>query len=107
MKTLKSLRRCLDVSPEVAVVRDIKNKELRLYTDAGRCCRPLLIVEDKKILLKKSHIMKLQRKVCLYIRFHFFRCCNLLFIRTLHNLGGTIWLVADLSSILTAKKRKQ
>jgi len=62
VKTLRSLRRCLDVSPEVAVVRDIKEKELRLYTDAGRACRPLLIVEDRKILLKKSHIMKLQRK---------------------------------------------
>eukprot|EP00026_Physarum_polycephalum_P001110 Phypoly_transcript_01111.p1 GENE.Phypoly_transcript_01111~~Phypoly_transcript_01111.p1 ORF type:complete len:1127 (+),score=213.78 Phypoly_transcript_01111:267-3647(+) len=62
VKTLRSLRRCLDVSPEVAVVRDIKEKELRLYTDAGRACRPLLIVEDKKILLKQSHIMKLQRK---------------------------------------------
>lgn len=63
VKTLRSLRRCLDVSPEVAVVRDIKEKELRLYTDAGRACRPLLIVENKKILLKKSHILKLQRKV--------------------------------------------
>lgn len=62
VKTLRSLRRCLDVSPEVAVVRDIKERELRLYTDAGRACRPLLIVEDKKILLKKSHILKLQRK---------------------------------------------
>jgi hypothetical protein len=62
VKTLRSLRRCLDVSPEVAVVRDIKEKELRLYTDAGRACRPLLIVEDRKILLKQSHIMKLQRK---------------------------------------------
>jgi len=43
--TLRSLRRQLDVDPEVSVVRDIKERELRVYTDAGRLCRPLLIVE--------------------------------------------------------------
>ena len=43
--TLKSLRRQVDIDPEVSVVRDIKEKELRVYTDAGRVCRPLLIVE--------------------------------------------------------------
>jgi len=44
--TLRSLRRQLDVDPEVSVVRDIKERELRVYTDAGRLCRPLLIVEQ-------------------------------------------------------------
>mmetsp|Transcript_35752 Transcript_35752/g.114397 ORF Transcript_35752/g.114397 Transcript_35752/m.114397 type:complete len:295 (+) Transcript_35752:1667-2551(+) len=43
--TLRSLRRQLDVDPEVSVVRDIKERELRVYTDAGRLCRPMLIVE--------------------------------------------------------------
>eukprot|EP01117_Protostelium_nocturnum_P006789 TRINITY_DN2438_c0_g1_i4.p1 TRINITY_DN2438_c0_g1~~TRINITY_DN2438_c0_g1_i4.p1 ORF type:complete len:1174 (-),score=395.88 TRINITY_DN2438_c0_g1_i4:61-3582(-) len=62
VKTLKTLRRRMDVSPEVAVVRDIKERELRLYTDAGRCCRPLYIVENQEILLKKSNVAKLQTK---------------------------------------------
>lgn len=62
VQTLRSLRRCNDVSPEVSVVRDIKERELRLYTDAGRCCRPLFIVENGYLLLKKSHISKLQHK---------------------------------------------
>jgi DNA-directed RNA polymerase II subunit RPB2 len=45
VKTLRSLRRGNDVSAEVSVVRDIHHKELRIYTDPGRSCRPLLIVE--------------------------------------------------------------
>jgi len=62
VKTLRSLRRCVDVSAEVAIVRDINDRELRLYTDAGRCCRPLFIVENQSLVLKKSHIKKLQRR---------------------------------------------
>ncbi|RUS20720.1 hypothetical protein BC937DRAFT_94527 [Endogone sp. FLAS-F59071] len=59
VRTLKELRRCVDISPEVSVVRDIREKELRLYTDAGRCCRPLFIVEKQKLLIKKDHITRL------------------------------------------------
>jgi DNA-directed RNA polymerase II subunit RPB2 len=44
--TLRSLRRKMDISPEVSVVRDIRERELRLFTDAGRVCRPLFIVHD-------------------------------------------------------------
>jgi len=62
IKILKSLRRSTSVSPEVAIVRDIKERELRLYTDAGRCCRPLYVVEEGKVLLKRHHIKDLQRK---------------------------------------------
>lgn len=75
--TLKSLRRQVDIDPEVSVVRDIKEKELRVYTDAGRVCRPLLIVEPacasdhetknddgpsvafQTLRLRKSHVRKL------------------------------------------------
>ncbi|RUS28055.1 hypothetical protein BC938DRAFT_482398 [Jimgerdemannia flammicorona] len=59
VRTLKELRRCVDISPEVSVVRDIREKELRLYTDSGRCCRPLFIVENQRLLINKEHIMKL------------------------------------------------
>jgi DNA-directed RNA polymerase II subunit RPB2 len=37
-------------------------RELRLFSDAGRCCRPILIVEDQSLLLKKEHIDKLRDK---------------------------------------------
>ena len=33
-----------------------KGKELAIYRDAGRICRPLLIVEDCRLLMKKRHI---------------------------------------------------
>ena len=38
------------------MVRDIRDREIRIYTDAGRICRPLLIVEKGQLLLKKRHI---------------------------------------------------
>ncbi|KAJ8522034.1 hypothetical protein ONZ45_g1355 [Pleurotus djamor] len=56
VKTIKKLRRKDDISPEVSVVRDIREKELRVYTDAGRVCRPLFIVENHQLLLQKKHI---------------------------------------------------
>ncbi|KAF8320547.1 DNA-directed RNA polymerase II subunit RPB2 [Cantharellus anzutake] len=59
VKTLRRLRRKDDISSEVSIVRDIRERELRLYTDAGRVCRPLFIVEDQQLMLKKEHINKL------------------------------------------------
>ncbi|KAJ7170073.1 DNA-dependent RNA polymerase II second largest subunit [Mycena filopes] len=56
VKTIKKLRRKDDISPEVSVVRDVREKELRLYTDAGRVCRPLFIVENQQLALQKKHV---------------------------------------------------
>ncbi|RDD41968.1 DNA-directed RNA polymerase II subunit RPB2 [Trichoplax sp. H2] len=57
MSTLRKLRRQMDVIvSEVSMVRDIRDREIRIYTDAGRICRPLLIVENQKLVLKKNHI---------------------------------------------------
>lgn len=44
------------------MVRDIREREIRIYTDAGRICRPLLIVEKQKLLLKKRHIDQLKER---------------------------------------------
>ena len=44
------------------MVRDFREKEIRIYTDAGRICRPLLIVENQKLLLKKHHIDQLKER---------------------------------------------
>lgn len=60
--TLRRLRRCCDVSPEVSIVRDIRDRELRLYTDAGRICRPLFIVENQRILMTRSRINDLSNR---------------------------------------------
>lgn len=57
MATLRKLRRQMDIIvSEVSMIRDIRDREIRIYTDAGRICRPLLIVENGQLLLKKSHI---------------------------------------------------
>lgn len=42
------------------MVRDIRDREIRIYTDAGRVCRPLLIVENQKLALKRKHIDQLK-----------------------------------------------
>eukprot|EP00743_Colponemidia_sp_Colp-15_P004321 GILK01004661.1.p1 GENE.GILK01004661.1~~GILK01004661.1.p1 ORF type:complete len:1171 (+),score=217.57 GILK01004661.1:162-3674(+) len=60
--TMRDLRRRLDASEELSIVRDIPNQELRLSTDAGRAQRPLFIVDNQKLRIKKSHIYKLQQK---------------------------------------------
>ncbi|XP_058219713.1 DNA-directed RNA polymerase II subunit RPB2-like isoform X2 [Rhododendron vialii] len=52
----------VDVNTEVGVIRDIRLKELRLYTDCGRCSRPLFIVEKQKLLIKKKDILGLQQR---------------------------------------------
>eukprot|EP01101_Sappina_pedata_P001711 TRINITY_DN1178_c0_g2_i1.p1 TRINITY_DN1178_c0_g2~~TRINITY_DN1178_c0_g2_i1.p1 ORF type:complete len:835 (-),score=308.38 TRINITY_DN1178_c0_g2_i1:666-3119(-) len=62
VKDLRELRRLANLPVEVSIVRDFREQELRLYTDAGRCCRPLFIVEDQHLSLKRSHIMKLIQK---------------------------------------------
>lgn len=62
VRTLKKLRRCGDINMEVSIVRDIRDRELRLFTDSGRCCRPLFIVdeESQRLLLLRDHIIRLQ-----------------------------------------------
>ncbi|XP_065578696.1 DNA-directed RNA polymerase II subunit RPB2 [Artemia franciscana] len=63
MTTLRKLRRQMDIIvSEVSMVRDIQDREIRIYTDAGRICRPLLIVENQRLLLKKTHIEQLKEK---------------------------------------------
>lgn len=37
-------------------------QELRLYTDYGRCCRPLFIVEEQALLIKKKDVIMLQNR---------------------------------------------
>jgi len=62
VRTLRELRRGAEISAEVSVVRDIAHRELRLFSDPGRCCRPIFIVEDQKLVMNKGHIAKLRNK---------------------------------------------
>lgn len=57
MKNLRNCRRKLEwLVAEVSIVRDVRDREIRIQTDAGRICRPLMIVENGKLLIKRSHI---------------------------------------------------
>lgn len=48
---------------EVSIVWDIRDRELRIFTDPGRCCRPLLIVgSNNRLELRKSHIERLTKE---------------------------------------------
>ena len=47
------------LSLQVGVVHDIALNELRLYTDYGRCCRPLFIVDKLSLKIKKGSINRL------------------------------------------------
>ena len=62
VRTLRELRRKVDITTEVGIVHDIRLQELRLYTDYGRCIRPLFIVEDQRMKIKKRNIEMLQEK---------------------------------------------
>jgi DNA-directed RNA polymerase II subunit RPB2 len=63
VSTLRTLRRQVDVNTEVGVVHDIRLAELRLYTDYGRCCRPLYIIDDTiegpSLRIRPEHIAQL------------------------------------------------
>ena len=50
----------VDISTEVGVVYDLQLQELRLYTDYGRCSRPLFIVNNQQLVIKKRDILQLQ-----------------------------------------------
>ncbi|KAI8614109.1 DNA-dependent RNA polymerase II second largest subunit [Chytriomyces sp. MP71] len=59
---LRATRRNCEVNPEVSIVHDVTESELRLYTDAGRICRPLFIVDREMQTLKieRAHILELR-----------------------------------------------
>jgi len=62
---LKAFRRAGDfgggnAAHEISVVADITEKEVRIYTDAGRCLRPLYVVEDRRLRIDKEVVDKLK-----------------------------------------------
>jgi len=53
VQTLKSLRRGQEISQEIGIVRDLREKEIRINTDVGRACRPLFIVEKGALKIEE------------------------------------------------------
>lgn len=61
MKNLRNLRRKVEwIVADVSIVRDVRDREIRIHTEAGRICRPLMIVENGKLLIKQSHLQLLK-----------------------------------------------
>jgi DNA-directed RNA polymerase II subunit RPB2 len=61
-ETLQTLRRRKDIDSEVSIQMDLKNLELRIASDCGRCTRPLYIVdyEKQQTYINQSHISKIK-----------------------------------------------
>ena len=62
VSALREMRRQVDIDTEVGVVQDVRLRELRLTTDAGRCCRPLFIVEGQRLKVRKRDVLALQAR---------------------------------------------
>ncbi|PVU95237.1 hypothetical protein BB561_001939 [Smittium simulii] len=62
VSTLLQLRRKLEFSYEISIVRDVREKELRLLTDAGRVCRPLFVVDNLRLHLNKDIIRAIEAR---------------------------------------------
>lgn len=60
VETLRSLRREVDLPVDVSIVWDVRERELHLYSDAGRVCRPLYIVDGNRLRAKKEHVRRLE-----------------------------------------------
>lgn len=64
---VQDLRRSGVLSYEMSLVRDIRDREFKIFTDAGRVMRPLFVIENDprksnrgELVLNKEHIEKLQ-----------------------------------------------
>jgi DNA-directed RNA polymerase beta subunit len=64
--TLRALRRQLDINTEVGLVHDYGLQELRLFTDAGRVARPLFIVDNGALRIRRGHVRKVLRR-CVFL----------------------------------------
>jgi len=60
--SLLALRRKKDIDSEVSIQLDLKNFEIRIATDCGRCTRPLYIVDynTQKVLITGEHVEKIK-----------------------------------------------
>ncbi|KAI5785934.1 hypothetical protein EDC01DRAFT_196833 [Geopyxis carbonaria] len=67
VRLVQGLRRDGTISHEVSVIRDIRDREFKLFTDAGRVCRPLFVIDNDptherrgQLVLTKEHVQKLK-----------------------------------------------
>lgn len=61
--TMRQLRRSGTISAEVSLIRNIREREFKIFTDAGRVYRPLFIVDDDPDSERKGGL-KLTKEHC-------------------------------------------
>ncbi|KAF2199909.1 beta and beta-prime subunits of DNA dependent RNA-polymerase [Delitschia confertaspora ATCC 74209] len=65
VSVVQQLRRNGTLSYEMSLIRDIRDREFKIFTDAGRVMRPLFVIESDPeknkggLVLNKSHIQQL------------------------------------------------
>ena len=64
---LHEIRRKGLISFEVTIIRDVRDREIKVFTDAGRVCRPLFVVDtspksarQNSLVLRREHVDKLR-----------------------------------------------
>lgn len=67
MKRLSMIRTKNGVAPEVSLIRDIRDREIKIFTDAGRVMRPLFVVDNDpassrqgSLVLTRDDVSRLQ-----------------------------------------------
>ena len=65
-ETLRQIRRKGLIGFEVTIIRDVREREIKIFTDAGRVCRPLFVVDNDprsknrgNLVLQQEHIQKI------------------------------------------------
>ena len=61
-KIFKNLKRLCKINPYTSIAFNYTLNEITIFTDGGRCCRPLYIVKDNTLMIKKSDIEKIRNK---------------------------------------------
>ena len=54
--TLKRAKRSGAIPYDVSISHSIRKKEIKIRTDSGRFCRPLLLVHDNKVVMKRENL---------------------------------------------------
>lgn len=56
VRKLKGLRASAQLGSELAITLDTTLREVRFATDGGRCQRPLFVVQENRLLIRKRHV---------------------------------------------------
>lgn len=58
VQEFRQLRRSGALNYQISITCTQNNKQIQIYSDSGRCMRPLLVVENNQIKLKSKHLSK-------------------------------------------------